>query len=128
MERREALNRVRRQVMLVRRLTEQMRELSPDGVRSLRPDGMPRASGGPTRGLDMQMEKREAMERMLRRESEVLRRYEREARETMDGMRPELYSFCVMYYINGFSMGETALALDRCKRQCARYRREIESA
>ena len=35
MERREALNRVRRQVMLVRRLTEQMRELSPDGVRSL---------------------------------------------------------------------------------------------
>ena len=114
--------------MLVRRLTEQMRELSPDGVRSLRPDGMPRASGGPARGLDMQMEKREAMERMLRRESEVLRRYEREARETMDVMRPELYSFCVMYYINGFSAEETAQALDRCKRQCARYRREIELA
>ena len=128
MERREALNRVRRQVMLVRRLTEQMRELSPDGVRSLRLDGMPRASGASARGLDMQMEKREAMERMLRRESEVLRRYEREAREAMDGMRPELYSFCVMYYINGFTVEETAQALDRCKRQCARYRREIELA
>ena len=128
MERKEALNRVRRQVMLVRQLTQQMKELSPDGVRSLRMDGMPRAAGTAARGLDMQVARREAMERMLKRESEVLRRYEREARETMDGMRPELYSFCVMYYINGFSMEETALALDRCKRQCARYRREIESA
>ena len=128
MERREALNRVRRQVMLVRRLTQQMKELSPDGVRSLRMDGMPRAAGTAARGLDMQVARREAMERMLKRESEVLRRYEREARETMDGMRPELYSFCVMYYINGFSAEETAQALDRCKRQCARYRREIELA
>lgn len=128
MERKEALNRVRRQVMLVRRLTEQMRELSPDGVRSLRTEGMPRASGGQARGLEMEMIRREAMERMLKRESEVLRRYEREARETMDGMRPELYSFCVLYYINGFTVEEAAQAMDRCKRQCARYRREIESA
>lgn len=128
MERKEVLNRARRQVMLVRRLTEQLKELSADGVRSQRIDGMPRASGTPARGLDMQMEKREAMERMLRRESEVLRRYEREAREVMDGMRPELYGFCVLHYINGLSVEEAARTLDRCKRQCARYRREIESA
>ena len=128
MERKEALNRVRRQVMLVRRLTEQMRELSPDGMHSLQLTGMPRASGGTARGLEMQLYKKEAMERMLRRETEVLRSYERAARETMDGMRPELYSFCVMYYINGFTLEETGRTLDRCKRQCARYRQEIESA
>lgn len=126
MEKKEALNRVRTQVMLVRRLTEQVRELTRDGIRSPRLDSMPRGTGAPARGLDLQMEKREAMERMLRRESEVMQRYEREARKTMDGMRPELYAFCVMYYINGFSLEETAHALDRCKRQCARYRREIE--
>lgn len=128
MGRKEALNRVRMQVRLVRRLAEQLKEMAPDGVRSLRMDGMPRAAVGPARGLDMQVEKREAMERMLRRESEVLRTYEREARKAMDGMRPELYAFCVMYYVNGLSMEETARALDRCARQCARYRREIETA
>lgn len=128
MERKEALNRVRVQVMLVRRLNEQLKELPKDGLHSLRADGMPRAAGGNSWGLEMQLQKREAMERMLKRESEVLRRYELKAREAMDGLRPELYSFCVMYYINGLSMEETARTMDRCKRQCARYRREIEAA
>lgn len=112
--------------MLVRRLTEQMREMAKDGVHSPRLDAMPRGTGAPSRGLDMQMERREAMERMLRRESEVLQKYEREARKAMDGMRPELYAFCALYYLSGFTLEETARALDRCPRQCARYRREIE--
>lgn len=126
MERKEALNRVRTQGMLVRRLREQMRAMTRDGVRSPRLDAMPRGTG--SGGLDVRMERQEAMERMLERESEVLQRYEREARKTMDGLRPELYAFCAMYYINGFSLEETARALDRCTRQCARYRREIEQA
>lgn len=63
---------------------------------------------------------------MIRRESEVLIACEKEAREAMDGLKPELYAFCVMYYINGFTLDETAQALERCERQCTRYRREIE--
>lgn len=127
MSRRDILLRVRAQVMLVRRLSGQLREVSVDGIRSLRLDGAPRKTSGVYRGLDVRMEKREAMERMLRRESEILRGYESEARRAMDGMKPEHYAFCAMYYIGGFSLEETAEAIDRSIRQCARYKREIES-
>ena len=128
MRKREHFARVRAQVMLVRRLNEQMKALAPDGLRSLRLDGMPQARGGVPRGLDVQMEKREALERMLRRESRLLRQYEQAARKAMDGMSPEHYAFSAMYYIGGFSMEETAEAIDRSLRQCLRYRREIEAS
>jgi len=128
MSRKDILHRVRSQVLLVRRLNSQMKEYAIDGLRSLRVDGMPRATGGVYRGLDVQVEKRDAMERMLRRESRRLHTYEKEARKQMDGMRPEHYAFCAMYYIGGFSMEETAEAIDRSLRQCARYKREIETA
>ncbi len=119
--------RVRRQVLLVRRLGQQMKALAPDGVRSLRLDGAPRGGGTP-HGLEVGLIKRDALERMLRRESELLRAYEREARTAMEAMRPELYAFCAMYYVAGLSMQETAEAIDRSPRQCARYKREIETA
>jgi len=128
MSRKSILERVRTQVLLVRRLNGRMREISPDGVRSLRLDGAPRATGGIYRGLDIRLEKKEALERMIRRESELLRVYESEARREMDGMKPEHYAFCAMYYIGGFSLEETAEAIDRSSRQCARYKREIEAA
>ena len=128
MSRKDILHRVRSQVMLVRKLNSQMKEYAADGLRSLRVDGMPRATGGVYRGLDVQLEKRDAMERMLRRESRHLRAYEKEARKQMDGMRPEHYAFCAMYYIGGFSLEETAEAIERSLRQCARYKREIEEA
>ena len=41
-------------------------------------------------------------------------------------MRPELYAFCVLYYIGGLDLSEVAAAVDRSERQCMRYRREIE--
>ena len=44
----------------------------------------------------------------------------------MDDMRPELYAFCALYYLAGLSLAETAEAVDRSERQCARYKREIE--
>ena len=128
MSRGNILSRVRAQVMLVRTLNGQMKAYARDGLRSLSMDGMPRGAGGVRRGLDVQIEKRDAMERMLRRESEVLRQYEEEARALMDGMRPEHYAFCVMYYIGGLSLEETAEAIDRSIRQCARYKKEIEAA
>lgn len=128
MSRKDILGRVRKQVMLVRTLSGQIKEISSDGIRSLRLDGMPRASSGVYRGLDVRMEKKDALERMLRRESEVLREYESEARREMDRMKPEHYAFCAMYYIAGFSLEETAEALDRSERQCARYKHEIEAA
>ncbi|MBQ7886645.1 MAG: hypothetical protein IJ313_07105 [Clostridia bacterium] len=128
MSRKDILCRVRTQVMLVRTLSGQIREISGDGLRSLRLDGAPRSAGGVYRGLDARMEKKDALERMLRRESELLRAYESEARREMDGMKPEHYAFCAMYYIAGFSLEETAEALDRSARQCARYKREIEAA
>ena len=126
MSRKDILCRVRTQVMLGRSLNGKVREMSTDGLRSLRLDGAPRGSG--YRGLDAKIEKKEAIERMLRRESEILREYEKEARREMDGMKPEHYAFSAMYYIGGFSLEETAEAMDRSPRQCARYKREIESA
>lgn len=127
MSRKDILCRVRMQVKLVRTLSEQIRGISGDGLRSLRLDGAPR-SGGIYRGLDARMEKKDALERMLRRESELLREYESEARREMDAMKPEHYAFAAMYYIAGFSLEETAEALDRSARQCARYKRELEAA
>ena len=97
MNRKDILGRVRMQVMLVRRLSGQMRELSADGLRSLRLDGAPRGTGGIYRGLDVRIEKKEALERMLRKESRLLRTYEKEARKEMDAMKPEHYAFCAMY-------------------------------
>ncbi|MBR5303188.1 MAG: hypothetical protein IKU38_10165 [Clostridia bacterium] len=128
MSRKDILCLVRTQVMLVRRLSGQIRELSGDGLRSLRLDGMPGKSRGTYHGLEIQIEKKDALERMLRRESELLRQYERQARKEMETMKPELYAFSAMYYIGGFSLEETAEALERSERQCARYKREIESA
>lgn len=126
MSRKDILCRVRTQVMLVRTLSGQIREIAGDGLRSLRLDGAPRSGG--YRGLDARMEKKDALERMLRRESELLRQYESEARREMDRMKPEHYAFSAMYYLAGFSLEETAEALDRSARQCARYKREIEAA
>lgn len=126
MTRGEKMARVRAQAMLVTRLAGQMKEMSADGLRSLRLDGMPRGTGYALRGLDIRMEKREAMQRLIERESALLREYEREARREMDDMRPEHYAFCALYYLAGLSLAETAEAIDRSERQCARYKREIE--
>lgn len=122
-----ALQRVRAQVMLVRRLGEQMRAHTAGGLRSVRLDGMPRGQGGMPAGLDAQMVKREALESIVGKESAQLRRDERAARRAMEKLRPELYAFCALYYLGGLSLEDTAAAIDRSERQCTRYRREIES-
>jgi len=128
MSRKEIFGRVRRQVLLVRRLNGQVKEFSGDGLRSPRLDGAPRASGYVYRGLDVRLEKKEAMERMLRMESKLLRDYESQARREMETMKPEQYAFCAMYYIGALSLEETAEAMDRSERQCQRYKREVEAA
>ena len=126
MNRGEKMARVRAQAKLVARLAEQMKEMAADGLRSPRLDGQPRGTGYALRGLDIRMEKREAMRRLMEREGSILREYEKEARREMDDMRPELYAFCALYYLAGLSLAETAEAVDRSERQCARYKREIE--
>ena len=123
---REAMIRVRSQALLVRRLNEQLKELSPDGISSVKLSGMPGGKGGMPRGLDVHMERREALERMIRRESAVLREYEAAARKEMDGMKPGEYAFCLMYYIGAYSIEETCSAIERSLRQCMRYKKEIE--
>lgn len=123
---RRALVRARTQTLLVRRLSEQLRRESPDGLHSLTLDGMPRARGGIARGLDAQMAKREALQSMAARESALMREYEREARSAMDRMGPEDYAFCALYYLAALSLGEVAEAMDRSERQCLRYKRRIE--
>lgn len=123
----ETMRRVRAQALLVRRLSGQMKEAAADGLKSPRMDGMPRSRGYTVSGVAMQYEKREAMQRLMERESAILREYEREARAQMDRMGPELYAFCALYYLAGMSLEETGEALDRCERQCRRYRREIEN-
>ena len=126
MSRKDILYRVRTQVKLVRTLSDRLREIAPDGLRSLRLDGAPRGSG--YRGLEAKLEKKEAMERMLRRESELLRQYERDARREMDGMKPDHYAFCVLYYISGLSMEEAVGTMGKSVRQGSRYKQEIEMA
>ena len=123
---RKALVRARTQTLLVRRLSEQIRRESPDGLHSLALDGMPRARGGIARGLDTQLAKREALQRMAARESALMREYEKEARGAMDRMGPEDYAFCALYYLAALSISEVAEALDRSERQCLRYKRHIE--
>ena len=126
MTRRETMTRMRAQALLVKRLNEQRRELSQDGVRSLKLGGAPGAGhGGMPRGLDVQMERKEAIERMIERENAKLRAYEEEARREMECMKPGEYAFCLMYYIGGYSMQETSEAIDRSMRQCERYRSAI---
>lgn len=121
----EAMRRVRAQATLLRQLSMRMKEYGADGLASPRLDAMPRGSVLP-RGLEIRVEKREAMQRMIGRESELLREYERTARAWMDGMRPELYAFCALYYLAALSLEETAEAIDRSLRQASRYKQEIE--
>ena len=126
MTRGEKMLRVRAQAQLVTRLSEQMKEMAADGLRSPRMNGMPRGSGGVPGGLDIRLEKREAMVRLIERESGILREYETAARAEMNEMRPELYAFCALYYLAALDIAETAEAIGRSERQCARYKQEIE--
>ncbi|MDO5300474.1 MAG: hypothetical protein Q4F18_13670 [Clostridia bacterium] len=124
---RQALRRVRAQVMLVHRLSEQLREQKGSGLRSARLDGMPKGQGGMPIGLDGRIARKEALERIVSKESAQLLLDEKAARRAMEKLRPELYAFCALYYLSGLSLEETAAAIDRSERQCTRYRREIES-
>lgn len=121
------MGRVRSQAMLVRRISEQLKMMAPDGLRAIALSGTPR-TGRNTCGLDAKLEKREALERMLERESGVLREYEKAARQCMETMKPEHYAFSAMYYIAAMSMEDVSRALDRSLRQVMRYKREIEQA
>lgn len=122
-----ALRRVRAQAELVRKLGEQLKREAPGALPCLRLDGMPHGHGN-AGGLDARLIRRDAMQRVLARESALLRRYEKAARSVMDRMRPEQYAFCALYYIEGLSIADAAKAIDRSERQCMRYKREIESA
>lgn len=126
MTRGEIMRRVRAQALLLQRLGERMKEYAADGVRSPGMDGMPRGKNHAQGGTMIRYEKREAMREVIGRESARLREYEQAARREMDQMRPELYAFCALYYLAAISLEETAEAIDRCKRQCERYRAEIE--
>ena len=117
--------RVRAQTLLVRRLGEQIEDAAP-GLRAMRLDDMPRAKGGVPGGLDVQMAKKDALERIAARESAVLREMEAQARTEMEGMKPDLYAFCALYYLGALSVEDTAQAIDRSVRQCMRYKSEIE--
>lgn len=122
----EKMRRVRSQAMLVRRLSEQMKEAAPGRIASPGFDGMPHSRSSMARGLDIQVAKREAMMNLLMQERARLKEYEAQTRREMEHMRPELYAFCALYYLAGLTLAETGEAIDRSERQCERYRREIE--
>lgn len=121
----QVLRRVRAQARLVNELGEKIDAMKPGTIRSPKLDGMPRS--GFSGGLDVQLVKWDSLKRIAARESALLRKYEKEARKEMDGMKPEWYAFSVLYYIGGLSIEETAEAIDRSPRQCLRYKREIET-
>jgi len=122
---RERLMSVRSQAVLVARLRERVIREKQSTLRSIRLDGMPRSSGHAS-GLDAGMIRREEMERLLEREEAQLHLMEKRARQAMEGMKPEMYAFCALYYMAGMSLTDVSAAIDRSERQCERYRREIE--
>ena len=126
MTRGEVMRRVRAQALLVQRLCGKMKEYAADGIHSPRQDGMPRARSYAPGGVSLLYEKREAMRAVIDKESDMLREYEQAARRAMDEMRPELYAFCAMYYLAALDIEEAADAIGRSKRQCERYRAEVE--
>jgi len=125
--RREALLAVRAQAVLVLRLREKIREEKQSGLRAVRLDAQTTKSGVQA-GLDAGMIRREEMARILKREEALLRRLEKKARAAMEGMTPEKYAFCALYYIGAMGIGEAARAVERSERQCLRYKSEIEGA
>ena len=122
---RQALLRVRSQARLVRELNERLEDAKAV-IQGGRLDGMPRGKGGVPHGLEMKLMLKESLEKSLEREEKRLRDYEKEARDTMIGMKSGAYAFCLYYYICGMNMEDTARITDRCERQVRRYKREIE--
>ena len=121
----DVLRHTRAQALLIRRIRERSEEEEGRTICAMRIDAMPRGSAS-TAGLDAGMIRREEMARMLRREEARFRRLEKKAREAILLLKPELYAFCALYYIEGMSMERVGEALDRSARQCRRYKREIE--
>lgn len=84
------------------------------------------------RGLEKQMSKsmtekeKKYFDSKLRIETQNLILVEKKAREYMDNMKPAMYAFCVMYYINALSLDAVAEAIERSTRQCIRYKDRIE--
>lgn len=85
------------------------------------------------RGLKRQMKCAQAesekkyFDLKLKQQTRILVEMEAKARSLMDNLKPEMYAFCVMYYITGMSLAITAETLDRSVRQCARYKKRIEN-
>lgn len=100
-ERGRALSRVRSQVLLVRALKDRLR--GTDGA-----------------GADTAY-----IADKLRKETRVMIEYEAQARACLNGLKPTVYAFAVMYFIAGESLEKTAEAIDRSKRQCMRYKRAL---
>ena len=125
MSREMKMQRVRAQVKLVHRLQEQLQQMAP-GARSPVITDMPRYTGALAQGLDAQMARKDALERMIYRESALLRKYERAARAEMDAMTPGMYAFCTMYYLSGLSLEKAGEMIGKSERQCRRYKKEIE--
>ena len=98
----KAMVAVRAQVLVVRGLTRQMKCVQAESEKNY-------------------------FDRKLKQQTKRLIELEAKARSMMDEMKPEIYAFCVMYYINGMSLAVTAETLDRSERQCARYKRSIEN-
>lgn len=85
------------------------------------------------RGLKRQMKcalgesEKKYFDLKLKQQVKILVQMEAKARSLLNDMKPELYAFCVMYYISGMNLAVTAETLDRSVRQCARYKRRIEN-
>ena len=101
-ERGKAFLAVRAQVLLIRSLKDQMCRAGTE-------------------------DEKKYFDHKLKAETRRLIHVEREARKHMDSMKPEMYVFCSMYYINALSLDAVSETIDRSTRQCARYKRSIEN-
>lgn len=69
---------------------------------------------------------KELYQKRLEREEALLKVCEVATRKSMEALKPELYAFAAMYYLGGMSLTDSADAIDKSKRQCMRYKKQIE--
>lgn len=123
------LKAMRRQLEVVRSARKRCNEIvsAHKTVKSPRLDGMPRGNNLPC-GLDGSSEQNEALLAVLKREEKKLKQLRAASQKIIDPMPPELYSFCMFYYLEGMSVQNTAKMIDRCEGSCWNYKAFIEQA
>lgn len=117
------LETIRAKMIEVRELNEQAARIGA-AYKSPAFDGMPKAGGGSAMDARLiALEQIEARRDALKSEAYAL---EAEVRGAIVELPPQLYSFCVIYFLGALPAAETCKILDRDETTLYRYKREVK--